>query len=246
MFDRATDVFKFSLSALFCTLLSATIGVTSLAAGGYANWENYSAIWLTWWLADAIGALVVTPLILLWTDQPRWRFSLRVITKLLFCSSQSFWSANSFSAAGFQLTRPITPISFLCGPVVVWSAFRFSQRETATGVFMLSAIAAWGTLHHRGPFVMESEDQSLLIMNTSTAVLTVTALALAAAMSERRRAETAIEQQKAAVEAANKTKDNFLAMLSHELQHRSRPSWQLWTFSTEKNRRRKITRPRLQ
>src|SRR6185503_12191717 len=92
------------------------------------------------------------------------------------------------------------PISFLCGPIVIWSAFRFSQRETATGVFMLSAIAAWGTLHNRGPFMMESEDQSLLIMNTSTAVLTITALALAAAMSERRRAETAIEQQKIAVE----------------------------------------------
>jgi two-component system CheB/CheR fusion protein len=117
----------------------------------------------------------------------------------------------------FPINAGNYPISFLCGPVVIWSAFRFSQRETVTGVFMLSAIAAWGTLHNRGPFVMESEDQSLLIMNTSTAVLAITALALAAAMSERRRAETAIEQQKAAVETANKTKDNFLAMLSHEL-----------------------------
>ncbi len=64
---------------------------------------------------------------------------------------------------------------------------------------------------------MKTAGQSLLIMNTSTAVLTVTALALAAAMAERRRAEAAIEQQKATVEAANRTKDTFLAMLSHEL-----------------------------
>jgi len=64
---------------------------------------------------------------------------------------------------------------------------------------------------------METENQSLLILQTSTAVLTVTAMALAAAMAERRRAEAAIAQQKAAVEAANRTKDNFLAMLSHEL-----------------------------
>jgi signal transduction histidine kinase len=216
-FDRATDVFKFSLSALFCTLISATIGVTSLTAGGYANWQNYSAIWLTWWLANAIGALVVTPLILLWTDQPRWRFSLPrdYEVALLFLA---ILLVGEFVFGGwFPINAANYPISFLCGPVLVWSAFRFSQRETAAGVFMLSAIAAWGTLHNRGPFVMESEDQSLLIMNTSTAVLTVTALALAAAMSERRRAETAIEQQKVAVEAANKTKDNFLAMLSHEL-----------------------------
>src|SRR2546423_10986903 len=43
------------------------------------------------------------------------------------------------------------------------------------------------------------------------------AVALAAGMSERRRAEAALEQQRSDVEAANRTKDNFLAMLSHEL-----------------------------
>ena len=55
------------------------------------------------------------------------------------------------------------------------------------------------------------------IMQTRTAVLAITAMALAAAMAERRRADTVIEEQKSAVEAANQTKDNFLAMLSHEL-----------------------------
>src|SRR5207237_3242492 len=89
--------------------------------------------------------------------------------------------------------------------------------ETATGIFVLSVIAIWGTLHGFGPFVMKTENQSLLILQTSTAVLTVTAMALAAAMAERRRAEAAIAEQKAAVEAANRTKDSFLAMLSHEL-----------------------------
>jgi signal transduction histidine kinase/ActR/RegA family two-component response regulator len=64
---------------------------------------------------------------------------------------------------------------------------------------------------------METENQSLLILQSSTAVLTLTAMALAAAMAERRRIEAALETQKALVEAANRTKDNFLAMLSHEL-----------------------------
>src|SRR5207248_7982763 len=96
-------------------------------------------------------------------------------------------------------------------------AFRFTPRETATAIFILSAIAMWGTLHGYGPFVMATENQSLLITQSSTAVLAITALALAAAMAERRRAEVAISQQKTAVEAANRTKDNFLAMLSHEL-----------------------------
>jgi len=117
----------------------------------------------------------------------------------------------------FPISAQNYPVSFICGPVVLWTAFRFAQRETATGIFLLSAIAIWGTLHGFGPFVMKTENQSLLILQTSTAVLTVTAMALAAAMAERRRAEAAIVEQKAAVEAANRTKDNFLAMLSHEL-----------------------------
>ena len=50
-----------------------------------------------------------------------------------------------------------------------------------------------------------------------TAVLTLTATRLAAAIAERRRAEAALEAQKSLVEAANQAKDNFLAMLSHEL-----------------------------
>src|SRR5438477_342259 len=117
----------------------------------------------------------------------------------------------------FPITAKNYPISFVCGPLLIWAAFRFTQRETATAVFILSAIAMWGTLQGFGPFVMETENHSLLITQSSTAVLAITALALAAAMAERRRAEKAISQQKAAVEAANRTKDNFLAMLSHEL-----------------------------
>jgi len=109
------------------------------------------------------------------------------------------------------------PIAFICGPIVIWMAFRFTQRETASGIFILSAIAIWGTLHGFGPFLGETENQSLLVLQSWTAVLTITAMALSAGMAERRRAEEALQQQNAAVETANRTKDHFLAMLSHEL-----------------------------
>jgi len=109
------------------------------------------------------------------------------------------------------------PIGFICGPIVIWTAFRFTQRETATGIFILSAIAIWGTLHGFGPFVRGTENQSLLALQSWTAVLTVTAMALSAGMAERWRAEEELQQQKAVVEGVNRTKDHFLAMLSHEL-----------------------------
>jgi signal transduction histidine kinase len=109
------------------------------------------------------------------------------------------------------------PIAFICGPIVIWTAFRFTQRETATGIFILSIIAVWGTVRGFGPFVGQSENQSLLTVQSWTAVLAITAMALSAGMAERRRIEVELQQQKSIVEAANRTKDHFLAMLSHEL-----------------------------
>src|SRR5207253_11437497 len=50
-----------------------------------------------------------------------------------------------------------------------------------------------------------------------TAVLAITPMARSAGMAERRRIEEELQQQKSIVEAANRTKDHFLAMLSHEL-----------------------------
>ena len=217
VFDRSQDVFRFTVTVMLSTLISPTFGVSSLALGGFANWTQYGAIWLTWWLGDATGDLVVAPLIILWSMAPRFRliaikdFEVGFLLLLLFVVAQAVFGG------WFPITAKNYPISFVCGPLLIWAAFRFTQRETATAIFILSAIAMWGTLQGFGPFVMETENHSLLITQSSTAVLAITALALAAAMAERRRAEKAISQQKAAVEAANRTKDNFLAMLSHEL-----------------------------
>src|SRR5213594_1315636 len=217
VFDRPQGVFKFALAAVVSTIVSPIFGVTSLALGGFANWANYGAIWLTWWLGDATGDLLIAPLIILWSvaSKRRWNRSqaveVGVLLLLLFVLSEAvFGGWLTISARNY-------PIAFICGPIVIWTAFRFTQRETATCIFILSAIAIWGTLHGFGPFVRETENQSLLALQSWAAVLTITAMALSAGMAERQRAEEALQQQKAVVETANRTKDQFLAMLSHEL-----------------------------
>src|SRR5439155_22629566 len=95
-----------------------------------------------------------------------------VILLLLFVLSEAvFGSWLTISATNY-------PIAFIFGPIVILTAFRFTQRETATGIFILSAIAIWGTLHGFGPFVRETENQSLLALQSWAAVLTITAMAL--------------------------------------------------------------------
>src|SRR5438552_11263951 len=217
MFERAQDVFKFAVAVMVSTAVSPTFGVTSLAVGGLADWANYRAIWLTWWLGDATGALVVAPLLILWSIGPRWRLNPKRHLEVGLLLLVLLMLGEAVFGGWFPITARNYPISFICGPIVIWMAFRFTQRETATGIFVLSAIAIWGTLRGFGPFVMATENQSLLIAQTFTAVLVITALALAAGMAEGWRAEEAIEYHKAVVDEANRTKENFLAMLSHEL-----------------------------
>src|SRR5208282_4631121 len=61
-FARAHDIFKFTLLAgMAATTVSATIGVVTLAAAGFADWAAFGPMWCTWWLGDAVGAVIVTP-----------------------------------------------------------------------------------------------------------------------------------------------------------------------------------------
>jgi len=206
-FDRPQGVVKFALAAVVSTIISPVFGVTSLALGGFADWANFGAIWLTWWLGDTTGDLLIAPLIILWSIPSKWRWNRReavevgILLLLLFVLSEAvFCGWLTISARNY-------PIAFISLPIVIWMAFRFTPRETATGVFILSAIAIWGTMHGFGPFAGETENQSLLGLQSWTAVLSITAMALSAGMAERGRAEEALRESEAnmslAANAAN-------------------------------------------
>src|SRR5947207_10010655 len=138
VFERPQGVFKFALAAAISTVISPVFGITSLALTGFADWANYGAIWLTWWLGDATGDLVFTPLVLLWTGASKRRWNKKeaaevgaLLLLLVLLSGIVFGGWLEISARSY-------PIAFICGPIVIWMAFRFTQRETATGIFILS------------------------------------------------------------------------------------------------------------
>jgi PAS domain S-box-containing protein len=202
VFDRPQGVFKFALAAVVSTIISPAFGVTSLALAGFADWTNYGAIWLTWGLGDTTGDLLIAPLIILWSIASKRRWNRReaveggILLLLLFVLSEAvFGGWLTISARNY-------PIGFISWPIVIWTAFRFTQRETATSIFILSALAIWGTLHGFGPFVGETENQSLLALQSWMAVLTISAMALSAGMAERRRAEEALRDSEARINLA--------------------------------------------
>src|SRR5919108_634345 len=63
------------LGGPFSCLINATIGTTTLWLGGKIPWALAPLSWWTWWVGDTIGVLIVTPLVLIWTAEPRqvWR-----------------------------------------------------------------------------------------------------------------------------------------------------------------------------
>lgn len=190
-FNRALDAFKFiALAALVSTMVSATIGVTSLSLGGYANWAHFGGIWFTWWLGDAAGDLVFAPLVLLWGVKSRldWPRPQLYEAGLLFLSLV-FVAWIVFGGALPDGIRRM-PIDFLCIPFLIWVAFRFSPRETALANFVLSAIAIAGTRYGFGPFAAGGPDNPLLLLQSFLSVMCLS-LVIAAGVAQRRAADDA-------------------------------------------------------
>jgi len=148
VFARASDVFKFTvLAALLSTTVSATIGTTTLSLGGYAAWSDYGSIWFTWWLGDAVGDLVVAPVLVLWTARRRLRLSRgHVVEGVCLLAALAAIGLVVFGGVAGQ------PLTFLCVLPLLWAAFRFGPRDTATAIALLSTLAIWGTVRGRGPF----------------------------------------------------------------------------------------------
>jgi diguanylate cyclase (GGDEF)-like protein len=189
-FARAQDIFKFALLAgMTATTVSATIGVTSLALGGFADWAAFGSIWCTWWLGDGVGAVIVTPLLLLWWENPRLRWTRQQITELAFLFLGFFSTAWIVFGAPLHSELKNYPLEYLCIPFLIWAAFRFGRRKAATAVSALAGIATWGTLHGYGPFARESHNTSLLLLQSFMGIIAVTTLVLAAEASEHKRAE---------------------------------------------------------
>jgi diguanylate cyclase (GGDEF)-like protein len=187
--DRTQNIFKFTfLAALLSTTISATCGVTTLSLAGFARWENYRTIWATWWLGDAVGEIVIAPVVLLWWSGFRVRWRRAKIAEaglLLGCLAAVSLVVFGGTVAGMRNY----PLEYACIPVLMWAAFRFGQREAAAATLLLAVTAVCGTLFGYGPFVRETQNESLLLLQAFIGVVGVMTMTLAAAFSERQRAE---------------------------------------------------------
>jgi diguanylate cyclase (GGDEF)-like protein len=193
-FETAKGVLSFVLlGALLSTTVSASIGTTSLSLGSLARWANYGPIWLTWWLGDAVGALLVAPLLVLWSTKPQLKWNRVRLLEVVLLLSYLF-VAGQVTFGGLVPKTKNYPLEFLCVPALIWAAFRFRPRRAQLATCLLATIAIHGTLRGHGPFVGSTQNESLLLAQAFTGVMAVMTLLLATVVEEHMRTTEQIRE----------------------------------------------------
>ncbi|HVD52372.1 MAG TPA: MASE1 domain-containing protein, partial [Candidatus Udaeobacter sp.] len=221
VFDRPQDVLRFALfAAVLAPAVSATVGVASLELTGLARWSDVGPIWLTWWLGDAAGALLVAPAVVLWATS-RFPFAAERLAEAVVLAIATLTTGVVIFGGAGPLSVYRVPVAFLTFPVLVWAAFRFGPRAAATVMLAVSGIAIWGTINGFGPYAVGSPNESLLLLQAFLAVAAVTSLVLGAAVLDRTRSERrllAVEQHSRLVaEEGERLREEFLSVATHEL-----------------------------
>ncbi len=162
------------------TLTSATIGTVALRAGGVIDGATAANVWRTWWLGDACGALVVTPLAIAWSKGlPRAWDRPRLVEGALLAVA-----VVVLNNLALHNERPLAYVAF---PTLIWAAIRFSERGATLAILATAAFAVWNTTHYEGPFSFESITRSVLSTQLYISIVAASTLSLAALASERER-----------------------------------------------------------
>jgi PAS domain S-box-containing protein len=225
--DRLQDVLGLiTLAVVLSTTVAATIGVVSLGLSGIIRWAEFGSAWWTWWLGDAMGALVVAPALLTWSaycdgasrrrgDGARRRAQLfrpaSLSPRLPVSLEAGVLIVSLVTASSFAFKDRET-LPYVIFPFMIWTVLRFGQPGTAAANLVVSGIAIWNTVRGFGPFATGSAEQSLLALQTYRGMVSATALLLAAAVTERKRTE---EELRESEEAERRFSEQLLAL--HEV-----------------------------
>lgn len=217
--EGAGSVFWFLGVGLLMYLVAAMVGVTTLYLAGFTSLAVYSLNWWTWWLGDTVGVLMVTPLLLAWRKPPRVVREPRrlveaglLLAALLSVGLGAFggWSPRGIDA-GFLVYMTI--------PLLVWAALRFGLRGATAALLLTLGIGVWGAAQSHGPFVGETLNESLLLLQIFMSILTVTALTLVGALrgtTSQKIAEQQVATVLAQLEAVLENVDAGLLLIGED------------------------------
>jgi len=209
LFNSSSQVLWFLLlSVLTGPLIAAILGATPLAVVGFVPWDNYWYVLVTWWTGDAMGVLVLTPLLLSLRERLRELSLLEAGVCLSLMMTACYLSIRS---AEYSL------VLFTITPLFIWSAFRLGQTITLLNVALVAGFVILATANNMGPFVGDELNVGLIKLQLFLAILTITILLLMALLNERDAIARKLKAVSVEAEKANYFKSEFIAHMSHEI-----------------------------
>lgn len=176
------------LGALAGMLISSTLGTAVLVLADALPASAFWPTWSVWWTGDAMGVLVVTPLLLAARR-----------ARLPGAVSPYRWleaAALLLGTAGVMLvaTRSAASLLFLVFPFLIWAALRFQLPGAAPCSLIVTVLAIQATAEGVGPFTGHSLLTQMVTLQAFNGSTTLTALLLAAIIAERDHTRRQIEQ----------------------------------------------------
>jgi PAS domain S-box-containing protein len=191
-------VLRLALVATLWTLVPSLIGAATAHLGAGAP---FSRTYVTWWAGDALGVLLVTPLVLCWArPEPAPRVTSTWEAVLL----AAVWAAATwltFRRHGESVV-PLEPYMLL--PLLAWTAIRLGGRGVTTALVALAAAAILSTLADRAlqEAGLEAWLDRLFTVQVYVAVAAVQSLLLAATTSTAKLMERLAREEQARVRRA--------------------------------------------
>ncbi|MBG0850684.1 MASE1 domain-containing protein [Streptomyces spinoverrucosus] len=175
------------LGAFTGMLISATVGTSTLRLAHALPAGGFWPTWWVWWTGDAMGVLLVAPVLLVLRSARRPKDT-----------PPSRWGEASLLVAatigvGFLQTAP-APLIFLAFPLLTWAAFRFQRAGAAPCALAVSTFAILAATRGTGPFAGHTLLTKMISLQAFNGAAALTALLLAAAITERNQTQAEIER----------------------------------------------------
>jgi PAS domain S-box-containing protein len=191
-FDRQRDVGSFILAASLGMVVSALGGVANLHLAGLMPPESADTAWLTWWMGDTVGVLLVAPLLLSLTrsNVEQLNRHRRELLLWILVSGPVVWLAFLLDLG----RNDHLSLAFLTLPLLAWAALRFGNAGGALAGLGFSIVAAWGTATGHGSFHMSDVHISLALLWSYMAATILTVLLITALLAERKQVEETLRE----------------------------------------------------
>ncbi len=192
-FRKTNDAFIFLLIALLMCLIGSSLGTYSLYINNVIIAENFIEQWFYWWIPNVASVLLFTPFILSWKRS----FGIRITKRN---GLETFLFILCLLVFGLLMNNPeLSPtiensLPFLIIPFLLWLAFRFNLQSSMTGILLTSLSAIYLTINKVGPFVQNTNESSILILQIFIGVISITTIILSATVYERTVAQEEIKK----------------------------------------------------